>query len=211
MVDNCSWKWGTSLQTDNSVSSILMSVAAISPIIMHWRYHSLAVSAKKLAHWLKGNSSFKKHIFGQWHFGHFLQIHVFRPVTESFEYRLVLQYFRCVSIGHCCLVLGGHEYNMSALSIYFALGLVYHRWLPQKEAIVLLYPPHNEVVGGYIGFTPSVPPSVCPSSILCMLCSAYSFDWIRFIFIHLINQLQKSCRVWSFLQNLNFWQFFKNL
>ena len=28
---------------------------------------------------------------------------------------------------------------------------------------MLLYPPNNEVVGGYIGFTPSVPPSVCPS------------------------------------------------
>ena len=27
----------------------------------------------------------------------------------------------------------------------------------------ILYPPHNEVVGGSIGFTPSVRPSVCPS------------------------------------------------
>ena len=28
---------------------------------------------------------------------------------------------------------------------------------------VLLYPPNNEVVGGYIGFTPSVRPSVRPA------------------------------------------------
>ena len=39
-------------------------------------------------------------------------------------------------------------------------------------------PPHNEVVGGYIGFTPSVRPSIRPSRILCLLCSAYSFGWI---------------------------------
>ena len=28
----------------------------------------------------------------------------------------------------------------------------------------LIIPPHNEVVGGYIGFTPSACPSVCPAS-----------------------------------------------
>ena len=30
--------------------------------------------------------------------------------------------------------------------------------------VTLLYPPNNEVVGGYIGFTPSVRPSVCPNN-----------------------------------------------
>ena len=35
-----------------------------------------------------------------------------------------------------------------------------------------------------------------------LLCSAYSFFWIHFIFIHLIKQLPKACRVWTFLQNL---------
>ena len=72
-----------------------------------------------------------------------------------------------------------------------------------------IIPPHNEVVGGYIGFTPSVRPSVCSSRILYPLCSAYSSGWIHFIFIHLIKLLQKVCHVQSFLQNLNFWQFKK--
>ena len=36
--------------------------------------------------------------------------------------------------------------------------------------IALLYPTHNKVVGGYIGFTLSVRPSVRPSRIPCPLC-----------------------------------------
>ena len=51
---------------------------------------------------------------------------------------------------------------------------------------MLLYPPNNEVVGGYIGFTPSVRPSVrpsvhpsvCPSRLPCPLCNIYSSGWI---------------------------------
>ena len=54
----------------------------------------------------------------------------------------------------------------------------------------LLYPTHNEVVVGVYWFH-----SVRPSRIPCPLCSAYSFGWIHFIFIHLIKQLQKVCRV----------------
>ena len=78
--------------------------------------------------------------------------------------------------------------------------------LNQWWGYCLLYPPHNEVVGGYIGFTPSVRPSVRPSvprpsRITCPLCSAYSSGWIHFIFTHLIKQLQKVCRVSSSLQN----------
>ena len=103
----------------------------------------------------------------------------------------------------------------------------------------IIIPPHNEVVGGgYIGFTPSVRPSVrpvsvphpvsgggggggggilvslrpsvrpsvpCPSRIPCPLCSFYSSGWIHFIFIHLIKQLQRVCRVLSFLQNFKIW------
>ena len=49
---------------------------------------------------------------------------------------------------------------------------------------------------GYIGFTPSVCPSVRPSRIPCLLCSTYSSGWIRFIFMHLIRQLKKVCRVY---------------
>ena len=36
-------------------------------------------------------------------------------------------------------------------------------YLYSEIALKLLYPPNNEVVGGYIGFTPSVCPSVRPS------------------------------------------------
>ena len=75
----------------------------------------------------------------------------------------------------------------------------------------LLYHLHNEVVGGYIGFTLSIPPSVCPSvrpsRIPCMLCSTYSSGWIHFIFIHLIKQFPKVCRVFGFLQHLKIWIF----
>ena len=35
----------------------------------------------------------------------------------------------------------------------------------------------------------------CQSHIPCLLCSAYSYGWIHFIFIHLIQQLQKVCCV----------------
>ena len=63
-------------------------------------------------------------------------------------------------------------------------------------------PAHNKVVGGYIGFTPSVNASVPrPSRITCPLCTAYSSGWIHFIFIHLTKQLQKVCCLLSFLQN----------
>ena len=48
-----------------------------------------------------------------------------------------------------------------------------------------------------------------PSRIPCPFCSFYSSGWIHFIFMHLIKQLPKVCRVQSFLQNLKFWQFFK--
>ena len=38
-------------------------------------------------------------------------------------------------------------------------------------------------------------PSVRLSHIPCPLCSAYSSGWVLFIFLHLIKQLQKVCRV----------------
>ena len=43
---------------------------------------------------------------------------------------------------------------------------------------LLLYPPNNEVVGGYIGFTPSVRPSVRSSRLPCLLCNIYNSGWI---------------------------------
>ena len=40
--------------------------------------------------------------------------------------------------------------------LYHCVGLF-------NKTVDLLYPPHNEVVGGYIGFTPSIRLSVRPS------------------------------------------------
>ena len=61
----------------------------------------------------------------------------------------------------------------------------------------------TKLLGGYIGFTPSVCPSrVRPAS--RPICSAYSSGWIHFIFTHLIMQLQKVCRVSRFLQYFKF-------
>ena len=59
-----------------------------------------------------------------------------------------------------------------------------------------------------VSLRPPVRPSVPrPSLIPCPLCSFYSSGWILFIFIHLIKQLQKVCRVQSFLQNCKIWSF----
>ena len=79
---------------------------------------------------------------------------------------------------------------------------------------VIIPPAQRSCWGGYIGFTPSVRLSVRPSvprpsRIPCPLCSFYSSGWIHFIFIHLIKELYKVCRMQGFLQNLKFWQFFK--
>ena len=45
---------------------------------------------------------------------------------------------------------------------------------PPPVDLSLLYPPNNKVVGGYIGFTPSVRLSRLP----CPLCNIYSSGWI---------------------------------
>ena len=61
-----------------------------------------------------------------------------------------------------------------------------------RQVSHLLYPPHNEVVGGVYWFhsvRPSVRPSVCPSvrpsvrpsRMPCPLCIIYSYWWILFI------------------------------
>ena len=77
----------------------------------------------------------------------------------------------------------------------------------QLVALHIIILPAQRSCWGYIGFTPSVRLSVHPSvprpsRIPCPLCSFYSSGWIHFIFMHLIKQLQKVCRVQSFLQNL---------
>ena len=67
------------------------------------------------------------------------------------------------------------------------------------------YTPHTTKLLG--GILVSLRPSVRLSRIHCPLCSAYTSGWIHFIFIHLIKQLQKVCRLLSFLQNLKIWIF----
>ena len=77
-----------------------------------------------------------------------------------------------------------------------------------KMASFYYTPPHNEDVGGYIGFAlsvrPSIPLFVLPSRIPFPLCSAYRCDWIHFIFIDLIKQLQRVFHIYSLLQILKF-------
>ena len=94
-------------------------------------------------------------------------------------------------------------------------GFKYDSMILGSQWIYYYTPRTTKLLGGYIGFTPSVCPSVRPASvprpsrIPCPLCSFYSSGWIHFIFIHLIKQLQKVCRVQKFLQNLKFWHFLK--
>ena len=102
-----------------------------------------------------------------------------------------------------------HSFIHSAM--HFFTDSTTHSWVWKGRAALLgfpvcvyfcfmkfisLYPLHNEVVGRYIGFTPSVRPASVPrpSGIPCPLCSAYSSGWIHFIFVHLIK-LQKVCRM----------------
>ena len=47
-----------------------------------------------------------------------------------------------------------------------------------KSDVLFVILKHNEVVGGYTGFTPSVRPSVRPSRMPCPLCNIYSSGWI---------------------------------
>ena len=75
-----------------------------------------------------------------------------------------------------------------------------------------LYPRTTKLYGGIlVSLVLSVCLSVCasvhPSHIPCSLCSTYSSSWIHFLYIHLIEQLQKVCHVWCFLQNFKTWIF----
>ena len=64
---------------------------------------------------------------------------------------------------------------------------------------ILLYSPNNEVVGGYIGFTPSVRPfvvrpSVRPSRLPCPICNIYNSGWIRSILATNYHYHERVCR-----------------
>ena len=92
--------------------------------------------------------------------------------------------------------------SCTAVFIPFTLYVRYH--IPRTTKLLW---------GILVSLRPSVCPSVRPASIPhpsripCPLCSFYISGWIHFIFIHLIKQLQKVCRVQSFLQNFKIWSF----
>ena len=79
-------------------------------------------------------------------------------------------------------------------------------WFKRSLTPAFHYTPEQQSCWGVYWFH-SVCPSIRPSRILCLLCSAYSSGWIHFIFTHLIKQPQKVCRVLSFSQNLKIWNF----
>ena len=64
----------------------------------------------------------------------------------------------------------------------------------ERKLVCFIIPPAQKSCWGVYWFH-FVRPSVCPSCILCPLCSTYSSGWIHLIFIHLIKQLQKVCRM----------------
>ena len=72
--------------------------------------------------------------------------------------------------------------------------------------VVIIFPTQRNCWGGILV---SLHPSVCSSRIPCPLCSAHSSGWIHFIFVHLIKQLQKVCRVYSCMENFKIWIFGK--
>ena len=71
-------------------------------------------------------------------------------------------------------VARGHFMNALLFITSTYTGMSTHVWILHA----LLYPPNNEVVGGYIGFTPSVCPSVRLSRLPCPRCNIYSSGWI---------------------------------
>ena len=78
------------------------------------------------------------------------------------------------------------------------IGITGRWYFTSTLGAVSLYPPNNEVVGGYIGFTPSVRPSVCPSvrpsRLPCTLCNIYSSGWILSILATNDHYHERVCR-----------------
>ena len=81
-----------------------------------------------------------------------------------------LLYLQCISNGDTTVL---HQYkNFCSWNLVFMFSFQY-------TSGALLYPPNNEVDGGYIGFTPSVCPSLRPSVRLsvCPACRVRSWTF----------------------------------
>ena len=59
----------------------------------------------------------------------------------------------------------------------------------QNSVAYSLYPPHNKVVGGYIGFTPSVRPSVRPASRVRSVASTVLDGFFPYL-VQMINSMR---------------------
>ena len=105
------------------------------------------------------------------------------------------------------IFLKGGQFSLAyydiLLNCYFSLYSSFFKLLMLLQFIFI--PPTRQRCGVY--WFHSVRLSARPSRIPCPLCSTYSSGWIHFIFIHLIKQLQKVCRISSFLQNVKIWIF----
>ena len=85
----------------------------------------------------------------------------------------------------CCEV---YWFHLVCPSVLLSVGPSIHRRICIRRCH--FYTPRTtKLLGGYTGFTPSVPPSVCPSvcpsvrpsRMPCPLCIIYSYGWILFI------------------------------
>ena len=114
-------------------------------------------------------------------------------------------------------------YNESA---NFVERYTVHFDISLSDMVPVIIPPNNEVVGEYIGFTPSVRPSVRLSRLPCPLCNIYSSGWILSILATNDHYHERVCPTqWPFTltyifkvirpwlrkiaSTLNFWQFFR--
>ena len=85
-------------------------------------------------------------------------------------------------------ILAPDGYNLRFMSLFKGHKASCWNHLARSGSRGLLYPPHNEVVGGVYWFhsvrpsvRPSVRLSVRPSRMPCPLCNIYSYEWILFM------------------------------
>ena len=118
--------------------------------------------------------------------------------NSALSRRLIAGRWRCwrLLVWHRqhCLLIEDRQFCGSRKIKVFAARVSTYNWSNQ----ILLYPLNNEVVGGYIVFTPSVRlsvrPSVRPSRLPCPLCNIYSSGWILSILATNDHYHERVCR-----------------